>query len=67
MTDDALKERRRQLTSFVQEHSAKGNDALYDSGINGLDGTGMIAKGGCMRCTDEEVVAAVDYMIAGSQ
>ena len=46
---------------------AKGMETLYDSGINGLAGTGMIAKGGCMNCSDEEVNAAVDYMIAGSQ
>ena len=46
---------------------AKGNDALYASGINGIAGTGMIAKGGCMNCSDEEVQAAVDYMVAGSQ
>lgn len=46
---------------------AKGNDALYNSGINGMAGTGMIAKGGCMNCSDEEITAAVDYMVAGSQ
>ena len=46
---------------------AKGTDALHDAGINGVAGTGMIAKGGCMNCSDEETVAAVDYMIAGSQ
>lgn len=46
---------------------AKGVDELYNSGVNGLAGTGMIAKGGCMNCSDEEVTAAVDYMIAGSQ
>jgi cytochrome c5 len=46
---------------------AKGVDELYNSGINGLAGTGMIAKGGCMNCSDEEVTAAVDYMLAGSQ
>ena len=46
---------------------AKGTDTLYDSSINGLAGTGMIAKGGCMNCSDEEVIAAVDYMIDGSQ
>ena len=45
----------------------KGLDALYDSSINGLTGTGMIAKGGCMACTDEEVQAAVDYMLDGSR
>ena len=46
---------------------AKGVDALYDSGINGLAGTGMIAKGGCMNCSDEEVNAAVDFMLGASQ
>ena len=46
---------------------AKGNDALYASGVNGVAGTGMIAKGGCMQCSDEEIHAAVDYMVAGSQ
>ena len=46
---------------------AKGNDTLYNSGINGIAGTGMMAKGGCMNCSDEEVTAAVDYMVAGSQ
>lgn len=46
---------------------AKGNDVLYDSGINGVAGTGMIAKGGCMNCSDEEIQAAVDFMVAGSQ
>jgi len=46
---------------------AKGTDALHDAGVNGVPGTGMIAKGGCMSCSDEEVHAAVDYMVAGSQ
>ena len=46
---------------------AKGMAALYDSGVNGVPGTGMIAKGGCVNCSDEEVNAAVDFMVAGSQ
>ncbi|NCF17450.1 MAG: cytochrome c5 family protein [Haliea sp.] len=46
---------------------AKGNDVLYAGGVNGVPGTGMIAKGGCMNCSDEEIHAAVDYMVAGSQ
>ena len=46
---------------------AKGNEALYNSGINGLPGTGMIAKGGCMNCSDEEIQGAVDYMVVASQ
>ena len=46
---------------------AKGTDVLYASGVNGVAGTGMIAMGGCMTCSDEEIHAAVDFMIAGSQ
>ncbi len=45
----------------------KGRDVLYQSGINGLPGSLMMAKGGCMTCTDEEVTAAVDYIIEKSQ
>jgi len=47
--------------------SQKGIDALYDSGVNGVAGTSMIAKGGCMDCADDEVYAAVDYMLEQSQ
>ena len=46
---------------------AKGNDALYANALDGVAGTGMMAKGGCMSCSDEETKAAVDYMVAGSQ
>lgn len=46
---------------------AKGTDALYASGMNGVPGTGMIAKGGCVACSDEEIHAAVDFMVANSQ
>ncbi len=46
---------------------AKGMAVLYDSGVNGVPGTGMIAKGGCANCSDEEVNAAVDYMVASSK
>jgi cytochrome c5 len=46
---------------------AKGTDALYASGVNGVLGTGMVAKGGCANCSDEEIRAVVDYMVAGSQ
>jgi cytochrome c5 len=45
----------------------KGIDALHNSGINGVAGTGMMAKGGCMKCSDEEVIAAVDYMVQSVQ
>lgn len=46
---------------------AKGKDALYASGMKGVPGTGMVAKGGCASCSEEEIDAAVDYMVAGSQ
>lgn len=46
---------------------ANGNDVLYASAIDGIAGTGMMAKGGCMNCSDDETKAAVDYMVAGSQ
>lgn len=54
-------------TAAWVDRIAKGNDVLYTSGVNGVPGTGMIAKGGCMQCSDEEVHAAVDFMVAGSQ
>lgn len=46
---------------------AKGIDALHSSGVNGVAGTGMMAKGGCMNCSDEEIFAAVDYMVESAQ
>ncbi len=46
---------------------AKGIDALHNSGVNGVAGTGMMAKGGCMNCSDDEIFAAVDYMVESAQ
>ncbi len=46
---------------------ATGQAALYHSAVNGVAGTGMIAKGGCMSCSDDEIHAAVDYMVENSQ
>src|SRR5690606_15855972 len=46
---------------------AKGMDVLHESGVKGIAGTGMIAKGGCMNCADQEVIAAVDFMVENSQ
>lgn len=46
---------------------AKGMDALYNSGLNGVTGTGMLAKGGRADLSDEAVKAAVDYMVENSQ
>lgn len=41
---------------------AKGVDVLYTSAISGLNG--MPPRGLCMDCTDDELKAAVDYMLA---
>jgi cytochrome c5 len=46
---------------------AKGKDVLHESGIKGIAGTGMIAKGGCMSCSDQEIMTAVDYMVENSR
>lgn len=46
---------------------AKGVEALHSSGVNGVTGTAMMAKGGRADLSDEAVMAAVDYMIESSQ
>ncbi|RDH81709.1 MAG: cytochrome c5 family protein [endosymbiont of Galathealinum brachiosum] len=42
----------------------KGVESLYSSAINGVPGTAMMVKGTCAVCSDEELKAAVDYMVA---
>lgn len=47
---------------------AQGNDVLYDHAINGYMGVGMMpAKGGNASLSDDEVKAAVDYMVDSSK
>lgn len=46
---------------------ARGKDALYQSAINGVAGTAMTPKGSCMNCSDDELKAAVDYMVENAQ
>jgi cytochrome c5 len=46
---------------------AKGKDALVQSAINGLPGTAMPPKGTCAACTDEDLEAAVEYMLSSVQ
>ncbi len=48
---------------------AQGNDVLYDHAINGYQGEAgyMPARGGLASLSDEEVQAAVDYMVEQSQ
>jgi cytochrome c5 len=41
----------------------QGKDALYNSGIKGKPGTGMVAKGGNASLSDADVKAAVDFMV----
>ncbi|WP_318447401.1 c-type cytochrome [Photobacterium leiognathi] len=45
------------------ERLAKGKDVLADHAINGFNA--MPAKGSCMDCSDEEIVAAIEHMIEG--
>lgn len=44
---------------------AQGVETLYANAINGI--RGMPQKGLCMDCSDEEIHATVDYMVAQSQ
>ena len=46
---------------------AKGKEALLQSVIDGIPGTAMMARGTCNACSDQDLAAAVDYMIAQSQ
>lgn len=45
---------------------AQGMDVLYDHGINGL-APAMPAKGMCFTCSDEDIMALVDYMVESVQ
>ncbi|MFT5887420.1 MAG: cytochrome c5 [Zhongshania sp.] len=48
--------------------TGKGIDAVYQNAIKGFNNIGMMpAKGLCMSCSDEEVMAAVDYMVNNSK
>ncbi len=44
---------------------SKGMDTLYSSAINGIGA--MPAKGGCVACSDDEIKAAIDFMVEGSK
>lgn len=46
---------------------ARGKDVLYQSAMNGVAGTAMTPKGSCMNCSDDELKAAVDYMVENAQ
>ncbi len=42
---------------------AQGMDLLSEHAINGYNA--MPAKGSCMDCSDDEIIAAINYMIEG--
>ncbi len=42
---------------------AKGQDALYQSALNGTT-KGMPPRGTCMDCSDDELKATVDWMVS---
>lgn len=44
---------------------ARGIDVMYSRSISGY--RGMPAKGLCLDCTDDEIKAAVDYIVEQSQ
>ncbi len=54
-------------TAAWQPRIDKGMDTLYASAKNGIPGTAMMAKGTCGACSDEELNAAVDYMVSKVQ
>lgn len=43
----------------------QGRTLLYQHAINGLNN--MPAKGGCVTCTDDDIKAAVNYILAGNE
>lgn len=51
-----------------KDRIAKGNDKLYENAIKGFKGEKgfMPPKGGFANLTDDQVKAAVDYMVKGS-
>lgn len=46
---------------------ARGSALLVQSAINGVPGTAMMARGACGTCSDDDIKAAVEYMIAQSR
>jgi cytochrome c5 len=43
----------------------KGIETVYANAINGIGG--MPAKGTCMDCSDDEIIATIDYMLENSK
>jgi len=53
--------------SAWESRIARGSAALVQSAINGVPGTAMMARGTCGTCSDDDIKAAVEYMIAQSR
>ena len=45
----------------------KGMDALMQSALNGVPGTSMMKRGTCLSCSDDDLRAAVEYMVGQSK
>ena len=45
----------------------KGMDAMMNSAMNGIEGTAMMPKGTCNDCSEEELRAAVEYMVENAK
>ena len=46
---------------------AKGMEVLLEHAKNGIPGTAMLPRGSCTACSDEELVAAVEFIVSNSQ
>ena len=53
--------------SAWQPRVAKGSAMLVQSATAGVPGTAMMARGTCGTCSDDDIKAAVEYMIAQSR
>ncbi len=53
----------RDEADWAPRFEARTLEEIYANAINGLNG--HPAKGFCSTCTDEEVIAATDYLIEG--
>lgn len=53
--------------SAWESRIARGSASLVQTAINGVPGTAMMARGTCGACSDDDIKAAVEYMIAQSR
>src|SRR5262245_38442082 len=49
-----------------EPRAARGKLALYETALKGKPNTAMMPKGGFRDLSTDEVMAAVDYMVAGA-